>query len=179
MFVKRVVFIVMLLGVFVASSVNAMPEIVDTEDNHITGDETLAKIYDYRDQGDLQKAVDYCKAILKSNYPHDIIIEACTQLGDIYYNEFNDRRHARKFVNRGIRLVKKHYTPSTIEYLVNGMDFEIDSLQAVGKSNTIRELYVLKSDIENAIPSFKVRTKFEELFMSEDRIYDIKYRTDW
>ena len=98
----------------------------------------------------------------------------------MYYNEFNDKANAKKFIDAGIALVKKTYSKAEIEKFVNGTNVEIKDFKLVGKTNTIRELYILKSDIENVNPTFKsvVRLEFLEVF-EEDRIYDIKYRTNW
>lgn len=138
-----------------------------------------ATIYAYREEGDLKKSVDYCNKILSANCPADTAIEACTQLGDIYYNELNDKASAKKFIDKGIALCKKNYSAAMIEKLVNGTNFEISAGEPVGKTNTIRELYVLKSDIEKNIPAFKVISKAEKMTLLEDKFYDIKYRTDW
>ena len=147
-----------------------------------------AAIYYYREQGDLKTAMDYCQRILKTNCPADTAIEAYTQLGDMYYNEFNDKNNAKKFINAGIALVKKTYSKAEIEKFVNGTNFEISMSEPVGKTNTIRELYILKSDIENVNPKFKSITKVTEkivngkitdLDLVENRSYNINYRTDW
>lgn len=138
-----------------------------------------ATIYYYREQGDLKTAMDYCNRILKTNCPADTAIEAYTQLGDMYLIEFDDQENAKKFINAGIALVKKTYSQTMIEKFVNGTNFEISLMEPVGKTNTIRELYILKSDIENVMPAFKEITKIKKMDVIEDRIYDIKYRTDW
>lgn len=138
-----------------------------------------ATIYAYRESGDLKKSVDYCNKMLNSACPADTAIEACTQLGDIYLNELNDKANAKKFINQGISLVKKNYTATMIKKLVNGTNFQISNMQPVGKTNTIRELYILKSDLENINPTFKSISKIEDLLVTEYRIYDIKYRTNW
>ena len=130
--------------------------------------------------------MDYCQRILKTNCPPDTAIEAYTQLGDMYYNEFNDKFNAKKFIDAGIALVKKTYSKSVIEKFVNGTNFEFFTsgddelgLHPIGKSNTIRELYILKSDIENINPTFKSELKIEDLKLIYDKIYDLRYKTDW
>ena len=138
-----------------------------------------AAIYYFREQGDLKAAMDYCQRILKTNCPPDTAIEANTQLGDMYYNEFNDKTNAKKFINAGIALVKKTYSKSVIEKFVNGTNVEIKDFKLVGKTNTIRELYILKSDIENVNPTFNEHTIMKNDYSLTDRIYNIKYRTDW
>lgn len=88
---------------------------------------------------------------LRKNYPNSTR----------YYNEFDDKISARKYINAGIALVKKTYSKAEIEKFVNGTNFEISDFQPVGKTNTIRELYVLKSDIENLSPTFKSEARME------------------
>lgn len=136
-----------------------------------------AAIYYYREQGDLKTAMDYCQRILKTNCPADTAIEAYAQLGDMYYNEFNDKTNAKKFINAGIALVKKTYSQAVIEKFVNGTNVEIKDFNLVGKTNTIRELYILKSDIEDVNPTFNSSTVMKDMELT-DRISNIKYRTD-
>ena len=138
-----------------------------------------AIVYVYRHEDKIQNVVDYCKQMLAANTSADISIEACAQLGDIYYNEIFDTPTAKSYVDQGIALVKKKYSTAEIEQLVNGTNVEIVELQIVGRSNTIRELYILKSDIENVNPEFDSVSVMEDLALIEDRIYNIKYRTDW
>ena len=138
-----------------------------------------ATVYVYRHEDKIQNVVDYCKEMLAANTSADISIEACAQLGDIYYNEIFDTPTAKKYVDQGIALVKKKYSKAEIEKLVNGTNVEIVDFELVGRSNTIRELYILKSDIENVNPRFKTIAIMEDLELLEDKIYDIKYRTDW
>jgi len=138
-----------------------------------------ATIYAYREQSDLKKSIDYCNKILNSNCPADTAIEACEQLGDIYFNEMNDKANAKKFIDRGINLVKKNYSAAMIEKLVNGTDFQISNFIPTGKTNTIRELYILKCDLENVLPNFTRVSIVEDMLLTEDRIHDIKYRTSW
>lgn len=133
-----------------------------------------AIVYVYRHEDKIQNVIDYCKQMLAANTSAELSIEACAQLGDIYYNEIFDTPTAKKFVDRGIALVKKKYSKAQIEKLVNGTNVEVVDLELVGRSNTIRELYILKSDIENVNPQFATESK-----LTEDRIYNIKYRTDW
>ena len=138
-----------------------------------------ATIYAYREQGDLKKSVDYCKRFLNANAPADTEIEAYAQLGDIYLNEFDDKTNAKIFVDKGINLVKKNYSATMIEKFVNGTNFQVSEFIPTGKTNTIRELYILKSDIENILPAFKEKSVVEDMLLVEDKIYDIKYKTDW
>ena len=138
-----------------------------------------ATVYVYRDEDKIQNVIDYCEKVLAANLSVELSIEACTQLGDIYYNEIFDTSTAKKFVDRGIALVKKKYSKAQIEKLVNGTNVEIKDYELIGRSNTIRELYILKSDIENINPKFDSVTVMEEFVIDEDRIYNIKYRTNW
>ena len=137
-----------------------------------------AIVYVYRHEDRIQNVVDYCKQMLAANTSADVSIEACAQLGDIYYNEIFDTPTAKSYVDQGIALVKKKYSKAEIERLVNGTNVEIVDFELVGRSNTIRELYILKSDIENYNPRFKTLDIMEDLTL-EYKIYDIKYRTDW
>ena len=142
-----------------------------------------ATVYVYRHEDKIQNVVDYCKKVLAANSPVDISIEACAQLGDIYYNEIFDTSTAKSFVDRGIALVKQKYSHAEIEHFVNGTNVEVDGLQLIGHSNTIRELYILKADIENVNPKFdsvaEIDSDSDGIYLVEDRIYNIKYRTDW
>ena len=138
-----------------------------------------ATVYVYRHEDKIQNVVDYCKEMLDANTSADISIEACAQLGDIYYNEIFDTPTAKKYVDQGIALVKKKYSKAQIEKLVNGTNVEIKDLELIGRSNTIRELYILKSDIENINPKFDSVTVMKDLGLDEDKIYNIKYRTNW
>ena len=136
-------------------------------------------IYVYLRENKIQNIIDYCEEILRTNSPVDLSIEACEQLGDIYLNDFKDNDTARKYVDKGIALVKARYTPAQIEKLVNNNDMQLVDLEFTGRTNTIRELYVLKSDIENINPSFEAVATISELTLEEDRIFNIRYRTDW
>ncbi|MBR4152480.1 MAG: hypothetical protein IKT98_05920 [Selenomonadaceae bacterium] len=138
-----------------------------------------ATVYVYRHEDKIQNVVDYCKEILNANTSVDLSIEACAQLGDIYYNEIFDTPTAKKFVDRGIALVKKKYSKAQIEKLVNGTNVEIKDCYITGRSNTVRELYILKSDIENVNPKFDSISIVKDWLLIEDRIHNIKYRTDW
>lgn len=137
-----------------------------------------AIVFVYRHEDKIQNVIDYCNQVLNENQSVDISIEACAQLGDIYYNEIFDTPTAKKFVDRGIALVKERYSKTEIEKLVNGTNVEISDFMLVGRSNTIRELYILKSDIENVNPKFDRVATVEEMLL-EDRICNIRYRTDW
>ena len=119
--------------------------------------------------------------MLDANTSDEISIEACAQLGDIYYNEIFDTPTAKKYVDKGIALVKKKYSKAEIEKFVNGANVEIVMMRIVGRSNSIRELYILKSDIENVNPEFDATTvvDIEKIKLLNDRIYNIKYRTNW
>lgn len=137
-----------------------------------------ATVYVYRHEDKFQNVVDYCKKMLAANTSADISIEACVQLGDIYHNEIFDTPTAKKYVDQGISLVKKKYSKAEIEKLVNGTNVEIIDLQLIGRSNTIREIHFLKSDIENINPEFDSVSVMENYEVTEDRIYNIKYHTD-
>ena len=136
-------------------------------------------IYYYRENGQPQKAIEYCANILESNTSNVDKLEAATQLGDIYYNEYNNKNEARRFVNYAIALVQQQYTLAQIEELVNDGKTEINTLEWSGKTNTIKELYILKSEIEDDNPTFESRTEVEGIGIVEDKQYNIKYRTDW
>ena len=139
-----------------------------------------AEIYYYREQNDFKTAVARCNEILKiKKCPPEIAIEANSQLGDIYFRYFDDIKSARKFVNAGIALVKKNYSKAEIEKFVNGTTFLVRDLVISGKTNSIRELYILKSDIENLNPTLKSESVMQDLELVEDKIFDVKYKTDW
>ena len=140
-----------------------------------------AIVYVYRHEDKIQNVIDYCKQMLDANTSDEISIEACAQLGDIYYNEIFDTPTAKKYVDKGIALVKKKYSKAEIEQIVNGTNVEIVMMQIVERSNTIRELYILKSDIENVNPEFDATTvvDMEKFKLLNDRIHNIKYRTKW
>ena len=136
-------------------------------------------VYVYRHEDKIQNVIEYCKEMLGANISAEISIEACAQLGDIYYNEIFDTPTAKEYVDLGIALVKKKYSKAQIEKLVNGTNVEVSGGELIGRSNTIRELYILKSDIENVNPEFDSVSVMESYTLTEDRIYNIKYRTDW
>lgn len=141
----------------------------------------LATVYCYRVQDQMQKTIDYCKDIIKMNPSPNLVIEAYTQLGDIYYNELENETEAKKYIDQGIALVKKKYTKAQIEELVNGTRIDVlnGGESMIGKSNSIRELYMLKSFIEDANPIFGIETKIDNMVIVYDKMYSIKYRTDW
>lgn len=128
----------------------------------------------YRNNEDMRTVADYCEKVLASSKTPLLSIEALSQLGDIYFNEFNDKATARKYVDRAIALAKKNYSRKEIEELVNGTDVELVDVRLTGKTNSIRELYILKSDLEDCTPEFEVN-----LTLMEYKIYNIKYRIDW
>ena len=138
-----------------------------------------AMIYVYLQENRIQSVIDYCEEILRNDSPVDLSIEACEQLGDIYLNDFKDNDAARKYIDKGISLVKTRYSAAQIDKLVNNNDIQLVDLELSGRTNTIRELYVLKSNIENINPSFEAVATMEELTLTEDRIFNIRYRTDW
>ena len=84
-----------------------------------------ATVYVYRHEDKIQNVVDYCEEILAANTSAEISIEACAQLGDIYYNEIFDTPTAKKYVDKGIALVKKKYSKAQIEKFVNGTNVEL------------------------------------------------------
>ena len=108
-------------------------------------------------------------------------IKSLAVSANIYYYEQNNKVEARNLVNKGIELVKNNYTKDEIEALVNGTNVEIKDVVFEGTSNPIRDLYVIKSDIEDSNPSFYSETNVNTAkdFAIEDIIKNIKYRTDW
>lgn len=139
-----------------------------------------AKVYLYRRDDKIQDAFDLCRSVLQAKKnPPELLIEACLWAGDICLNDRNDRDAAREFVDCGIALVKQKFSQAEIDSLVNGTNVEVSDLKLIGHSNTIRELYILKADIENVNPKFDTVSVVEELALTEDRLYNIKYRTDW
>lgn len=117
-------------------------------------------VQNYREKGVLKVAIDYCHATIKSKPSKEVAIEAYYQLADIYHNEFNVPFRVQKFSAKAISLVKSRYSKAEIEEFVNGAD------AVNGKTNSIRKLYILKSEIENVSPNFD----------SNDQPH---YRTDW
>ena len=140
-----------------------------------------ATVYCYRIQDQMHTAIEYCKNTIKLNLSPDLDIEAYTQLGDIYYNELDNKTEAKRFVDQAIVLVKKQYSKSQIEQLVNSTDIEIHDFGAslTGKSNSIRELYILKSDLEGANPTFEAFSEMDDNINMENKYYNIRYRTNW
>ena len=144
----------------------------------------LATVYCYRVQDQMQKTIDYCKDIIKLNSSPSLVIEAYTQLGDIYYNELDNETEAKKYIDQGIALVKKQYSKAQIEELVNGTKFMISDfgVSIIGKSNSIRELYMLKCYIEDVYPKFSAYWEvYKESNKKEEhnKFGDITYYTDW
>ena len=138
-----------------------------------------ATVYYYRNNEDMRTVATYCEKVLEASKTPLLSIEALSQLGDIYFNEFNDKATARKYVDRAIALAKKTYSRSEIEELVNGSNVEWREFRLTGKTNSIRDLYVLKSDIEDAVPTFEAISIVEDAILTELKIYNIRYRTDW
>ena len=136
-------------------------------------------VYYYRENGQPQKAIEYCANVLESNTSDTVKLEAATQLGDIYYNEYNNKSEAKRFVDYAITLVQRQYTRAQIEEFVNDGKTEVNNMEWSGKTNIIKELYILKSEIEDDNPTFESKTEIEEMNVLEDRQYNIKYRTDW
>ena len=60
-----------------------------------------------------------------------------------------------------------------IEKFVNGTNFEILDMIPVGKTNIIRELYILKCDLETVLPTFQASMTFEDMMLVEDRVYEV------
>lgn len=133
----------------------------------------------YRSQQDISRIETICQQVLNTNSSADMKINACVQLGDIYFSERNDRTKALIYVNQAIALAKNRYTANEIERLVNGTNVEVKDAAMTGRSNAIRELFVLKNDLEGYPPQFKAKTVVEDLQCTEYRIYDIRYKTDW
>ena len=106
-------------------------------------------------------------------------IKSFAVLANIYYYEYNNKTAARNFANQGIELVKKNYTKAEVEALVNGTDVIMEILAFTGNSNPIRDLYVIKSDIEDSNPSFMYNITIKDMLIESDIINNIKYRTDW
>ena len=139
----------------------------------------IVTVNSYREQDKIHNVINYCKKMLNSNPSTDLAIECYLQLGDIYYNDIDDVNEARKYVDKAIALVKKEYTQKEIDMLVNGTNVKVVDFVLIGKSNTIRELYILKSDIEDESPTFAAETVVEMMITTSDVIGNIKYRTNW
>ena len=146
------------LNLVYANAPDVTPTII-TEYESIT--EPLRNtVNNYREKGVLKVAIDYCHATIKSKPSKEIAIEAYYQLADIYNSEFNVPFRVQKFSAKAISLVKNRYSKAEIEEFVNGSD------TLNGKTNSIRELYILKSKIENVEPTI-------------DSDGQAHYRTDW
>lgn len=133
----------------------------------------------FRQQNDIPGLMNYCQKTLNNSPSTNLMIEAYTQLGDIYYNERNDKAQALSYINKGIALVKQNYTPAEIEDMVNGGNVMIKMSELTGRTNVVRELYVLKSDIEGYIPHFECLTIVKEEQLEDDKIFNIRYKTNW
>ena len=138
-----------------------------------------ALVYYQRDQMQIKQARAYCKDALKNKPSTELAIEAYFQLADMYHNEMNYDFKAIKYVNQAISIVKRKYKPAEIDKIVNGNDVIAKDLKLTGKTNTIRELYILKSELEGANPTFETSTEIENSIIKSEKIFNIKYRTDW
>ena len=130
-----------------------------------------ATVYYYRKQGAIKTAVDYCKATAKEKLSTELAIDAYYQLGDMYRHEWYVEFYYQKFTNRALLLVKNKYSKADIEKFVNEADVLQVNGTLVGKTNTVRNLYALKSEIENVNP--------ELIQTDKDGVYRLKYRTNW
>ena len=134
----------------------------------------------YRNQGDLEKVKKYCQQIINSNSSAAMKINAYVQLGDIYSNIYNNQEQAKAYINKGIKLAQENYASAEIERLVNGSNVRMSSDRLIGKSNALRELYVLKSDLEGEPPSFEIETVVSsDALLIKDTISNIRYQTNW
>ena len=134
---------------------------------------------DFRINDDLSGAVNYCQRMLKEASEPNLMIEIYTHLGDIYLNEYNDRDKARVYADKAIAIVKANKSPAEIEREVNGSNSKMLNFMLVGKTNIIRELYIMKSEIEDAAPlKVESETTIEDTMLTDDTIVG-KYRTDW
>ena len=140
-------------------------------------------IANWRQNNDLERIVSYSKSVLAQDPPASLAIEAYVQLADVYYNEHNDKKTALDYVNKGIILAKQLYTAKKIDDLVNGGNAQVSHEKLTGRTNAVRDLYVLKSDLDGIAPGFKTISRVEyrnrNWKVFEDRIYDIRYKTDW
>ena len=76
-----------------------------------------------------------------------LLISAYYWLGQIYYNvEKENLRVARKYVNKGISLIKKLYSCEEIEHYVNETTY-LNGMVVEGYSNIIQEIYILMGQI--------------------------------
>ena len=136
---------------------NGMP-VIEASNGDVQLEEFKNTVRKYREHGAVKVAIDYCQATIKSKpSDKDVSIEAYYQLADIYHNDFNVPFRVNKFTNKAIALVKNKYSKKEIEEFVNGED------ALNGKTNTVREIYILKSEIENVKPESDPP----------------RYRTDW
>lgn len=134
----------------------------------------------YRDSSHLDKLKSYCEQIIHSNASPQLKINACLQLGELYYS--NDEYNialAKTYVDMGINLAKTQYSPATIDHFVNGSNAtykRTDSSDLIweGKSNPLRELYLLKNSLEEYPPSFVY-----DFVEGKEQFYNIHYKVDW
>ena len=137
-----------------------------------------AKVFVYRQDEEPNRFYNYCYEISQTSRSPELLIEAYLQMGD-YDFVCRKTERAREYVDKAIALVKKNYTPIQIEDLVNGTNVQIVDYDLVGRSNTIRELYILKSEIENCNPSFDCLMELSDIELDRLQFYNLKYRTDW
>lgn len=137
-----------------------------------------AMMYYYRERREYQNAINYAERLLNHNPSPDLTIEACTQIGSIYTYDLDDKRKALTYVNRAIIQTRQKYSQAEIDAYVNGSDVIVEDWQLKGKTNTIRELYVMKSFLDNKNPSFTTLTVLKGDRLELDRIYNIKYPTN-
>lgn len=137
-----------------------------------------AMMYYYRERREYQNAINYAERLLNHNPSPDLTIEACTQIGSIYTYELDERNKARTYVNRAIIQACQKYSQAEIDAYVNGSDVIVENFQLKGKTNTIRELYAMKSFLDNKNPSFVSYAIVKGDNLELDRIYNIKYPTD-
>ncbi len=137
-----------------------------------------AMMYYYRERHEYQNAINYAERLLNNNPSPDLTIEACTQIGSIYAYELDDRHKALTYVNRAIIQTRQKYSQAEIDAYVNSSDVIVEDFELKGKTNTIRELYVMKSFLDNKNPSFTSYTIVKTDNLELDRIYNIKYPTN-
>ena len=65
-------------------------------------------VYVYRHEDRIQNVIDYCKKVLAANTSVELSIEACAQLGDIYYNEIFDTPTAKNTSTKALRSSRKN-----------------------------------------------------------------------
>lgn len=133
-------------------------------------------------EGRIDKAKEMCNKILEKEPTSLLAIEAYNQLGDIYLDESegeNRRSDARTCMEKGIALIRKYYSSIEIESLVNGTNVRVINWKLTGTSNTVRELYVKKFEIEGVAPYFKEETYFDTPYMvSGNKINELCFRTN-